>query len=110
MSDLKQEKETFSGGFAVFFATLGSAVGLGNIWRFPYVAGANGGGAFVLLYILFVVLICVPIMIGEMAMGRRGHGSVVGSVNRLVAAEGAWPVWRVIGWLSLIIPFFGLSY
>lgn len=102
--------EVWTSKLAFLFATAAAAIGLGSLWRFPYVAGANGGGAFVILYIVFVALICVPIMIGEMAMGRRGHGSVIGSMNRLIAAEGAWPVWRVIGWLSLTIPFFGLSY
>jgi len=102
--------EVWTSKLAYLFATAAAAIGLGSLWRFPYVAGANGGGAFVLLYILFVLAICVPIMIGEMAAGRRGHGSVIGSMRRLIEAEGAWPGWRVIGWLSLAIPFFGLSY
>lgn len=102
--------EVWTSKFAFLFAAAAAAIGLGSLWRFPYVAGANGGGAFVLLYIGFVLAICVPIMIAEMAMGRRGHGSVIGSMKRLVAEEGASPAWRVIGWLSLLIPFFGLSY
>lgn len=102
--------EIWTSKLAFLFATAAAAIGLGSLWRFPYVAGANGGGAFVILYIIFVLLICVPIMIGEMAMGRRGHGSVIGSMRRLISDEGAWGGWRVIGWLSLIIPFFGLSY
>ncbi|SMF60933.1 sodium-dependent transporter [Allosphingosinicella indica] len=102
--------EVWTSKLAFLFATAAAAIGLGSLWRFPYVAGANGGGAFVLLYILFVLVICVPIMIGEMAMGRRGHGSVIGSMNRLIRAEGAWSGWRAIGWLSIAIPFFGLSY
>lgn len=102
--------EVWTSKLAFLVAAAAAAIGLGSLWRFPYVAGANGGGAFVLLYIAFVLAICVPIMIAEMAMGRRGHGSVIGSMRRLIDAEGASPVWRMIGWLSLLIPFFGLSY
>lgn len=102
--------EVWTSKLAFILAAAAAAIGLGSLWRFPYVAGANGGGAFVVLYIVFVLLICVPLMIAEMAMGRRGHGSVIGTMERLVNAEGASPAWRVIGWLSLAIPFFGLSY
>ncbi|HEY8803637.1 MAG TPA: sodium-dependent transporter, partial [Clostridium sp.] len=56
----KNKREVFSTGFAVFFATLGSAVGLGNIWKFPYLLGTNGGGAFLLVYLLCVVLVGIP--------------------------------------------------
>ncbi|AHE52712.1 sodium-dependent transporter [Sphingomonas sanxanigenens] len=103
-------REVWTSKLAYLYATAAAAIGLGSLWRFPYVAGANGGGAFVILYILFVGIICLPIMIGEMAVGRRGHGSVIGSMRRLVAAEGASRAWLAIGWLSLTIPFFGLSY
>lgn len=107
-SDRKSERWTSHAAF--LFATAAAAIGLGSLWRFPYVAGANGGGAFVLLYMLFVLLLCAPLMIAEMAMGRSGHGSVVASVRRLIRAENASPIWVVVGWLSLLIPFFGLSY
>ncbi|HWU01776.1 MAG TPA: sodium-dependent transporter [Novosphingobium sp.] len=92
------------------FATAAAAIGLGSLWRFPYVAGANGGGAFVLVYVGFIAMLCVPLMIAEMSIGREGLGSVVGSLRRLVAQEQLSPLWRVIGWLSLAVPFFGLSY
>lgn len=57
------KRETFSTSLTVFFATLGSAVGLGNIWKFPYMTGMNGGGAFILVYLLFVLLLGIPIML-----------------------------------------------
>lgn len=103
-------RDVWTSQFGFLFATAAAAIGLGSLWRFPYVAGANGGGAFVLVYIFFVLLLCVPLMIAEMAMGRSGHGSVIASVRRLVRAEGVSRSWVVVGWLSLLIPFFGLSY
>lgn len=95
---------------AFLFAAVGAAVGLGNLWRFPYVAGENGGGAFILVYLLFVFLLGVPIMAAEMTIGRRGGSSAVGSVNRLIAAERRPAFWKLIGGLSVLIPFVGLSY
>ena len=103
-------REIWSSKLGFLLATSAAAIGLGSLWRFPYVAGVNGGGAFVLLYILLIAVICTPLMIAEMVMGRRGHGSVVRSMARLIAAESAHPAWRIIGWLSLAVPFFGLSY
>lgn len=92
------------------FAAAGAAIGLGNLWRFPFLAGENGGGAFVLVYIGFVILVGVPIMIAELAIGRRGGGSAVLSLKRLISAEDAHPAWQIIGWLSILVPWIGLSY
>ncbi len=100
----------WSSRFSFLYSASAAAIGLGSLWRFPYVAGSNGGGAFVLLYIGFVILLCIPIILAEMVIGKRGHGSTVGSVNHLVKEEKASSAWRTIGWLSLLIPFFGLSY
>lgn len=102
--------ETWTSRTAFLAAAVGAAVGLGNLWRFPYVAGENGGGAFILLYIGFVFLLGVPIMAAEMVIGRRGHNSAVTSMTRLVEGERLSPAWKAIGWLSLLIPFVGLSY
>lgn len=95
---------------AFLLATIGGAVGLGNLWRFPYIAGENGGGGFVLIYLGLVLLLGLPLVAGEMLLGRRGHQSAVATMAALVRAEKARPFWRVIGWLSLIIPIVGLSY
>lgn len=86
-------RETFSSGLAVFFATLGSAVGLGNIWKFPYLTGKFGGGAFLLVYLLCVLLIGLPIMLGEFYIGRRTRRNVVGAFNQLAPGT----PWRGIG-------------
>lgn len=92
------------------FAAAGAAVGLGNLWRFPFVAGENGGGAFVLIYIALLLLVGVPIMIAELAIGRRGGGSAILTIKRLISQEHAHPAWKVIGWLSVMVPWIGLSY
>lgn len=103
-------RDVWTSTFAFLYAAAAAAIGLGSLWRFPYVAGANGGGLFVILYIFFVVVLCVPLMIAEMSIGRRGHASAVKSVDSLVEHEQAWRGWRLVGWLSIAIPFFGLSY
>ena len=95
---------------AFLLAAIGGAVGLGNLWRFPYVAGEYGGGAFVLVYLAFVFLLGAPLMAGEMLLGRRGHRSPVNSIAALVRDENASGFWRAIGWISILVPFLGLSY
>ena len=95
---------------AFLLAAVGGAVGLGNLWRFPYIAGENGGGGFVLLYIGFVFLLGLPLLAGEMLLGRRGGHSPVNSIRRLIREENAPAAWNSIGWLSLLVPFIGLSY
>lgn len=102
--------DVWTSRIAFLYAAAAAAIGLGSLWRFPYVAGANGGGAFVLLYLVFVFALCVPLMLAEMWIGRRGHGSAVASVAKVIDEQRAWPGWRLIGWLSILIPFLGLSY
>jgi neurotransmitter:Na+ symporter, NSS family len=91
-------------------AAAGSAVGLGNIWRFPYVAGENGGGAFVVVYLLCIVLIGIPIMTSEILLGRAGRQSPIHSMRDLAAASGANPLWQLIGWMGAIAGFMILSF
>jgi len=95
---------------AFLLATIGGAVGLGNLWRFPYVAGDNGGGGFVLIYLAFVFLLGLPVIAGEMLLGRRGHGSAIRSMAELLREHQAPGAWRAIGWLSIVVPLVGLSY
>ena len=110
MADVAETKSSWSSRPAFLLATIGGAVGLGNLWRFPYVAGEYGGGGFVLVYLAFVFLLGVPLMAGEMLLGRRGHRSPVNSIAALVRSENAPVFWRAIGWLSILVPFIGLSY
>lgn len=91
-------------------ATVGGAVGLGNLWRFPFITGENGGGGFVLVYLGFVFLLGLPVLAGEMMLGRRGQKSAINSVNDIVAAEGANAFWRAIGLGSILVPFIALTY
>lgn len=94
----EEKRETFSSSIAIFFATLGSAVGLGNIWKFPYLTGINGGGAFVLIYLICVLLVGIPIMISEFYIGRKSRTNVVGAFTRLKAS----PYWKVIGYMGVL--------
>lgn len=93
--------------FGFIMAAAGSAVGLGNIWRFPYLTGENGGAAFVLVYILCVVLVAVPMLINEIAIGRLTGKNPVGAVQKL----GGNKLWTtLVGILPLIVTFVVLSY
>lgn len=91
-------------------AAAGSAVGLGNIWRFPYVAGENGGAAFVLAYLVCIFLIGVPIMVAEITLGRAGRKSPINTMQALTAQSGAWGGWQVVGWMGALAGFMILSF
>ena len=88
------------------FAAAGSAIGLGNLWRFPYIAGTYGGGAFVLIYLLAVIAIGLPIMVAELLIGRSAQLSPVGAFTRL--GKNKW--WKLVGWLGVASGFVILSY
>lgn len=92
----QREEWGTSTGFVL--ATIGSAVGIGNIWRFSYVAGENGGGAFLVVYALSVILVGLPIVIGEMALGRRAAADAVAAF----ATGAPRSVWRYAGWVAVI--------
>ncbi len=96
MSTIKQDRGKWGSRIGFVFAAAGSAIGLGNIWRFPYVAGENGGAAFVFLYIFFVLIIGVPVMISELAVGRRTERNPVGAFRQL-APKSWWPGVGVLG-------------
>jgi len=94
---------------AFLMASIGAAVGLGNLWRFPYITGENGGGAFVLIYIAFVLILGIPLIMAELALGRAGKMSAIGTMTKMVRA-GHHPFWKIIGWLSILVPLMGLTY
>ena len=85
-------------------------MGLGNIWRFPYMAGENGGGAFVMVYLVCVALIGLPIMMAEVMLGRRGRQSPIRTMLSLARSEGHSGGWSVIGWMGMLAGFLILSY
>lgn len=103
--DNSRPHETWSSRAAFLLAAIGAAVGLGNIWRFPYLAGEYGGSAFVLVYILCIALVGVPILIAELMMGRRGGMSPIGTMTVLAREAGASPHWRKAGWLAVATIF-----
>ncbi|MCX7904432.1 MAG: sodium-dependent transporter [Caloramator sp.] len=99
------KREKFSSSFSVFLATLGSAIGLGNIWRFPYITGMNGGGAFLFVYLICVLLVGIPVMISEFFIGRKTRLNPVLAFEKLGGRK-----WSVVGYMgiiaSLLIMFF----
>jgi NSS family neurotransmitter:Na+ symporter len=91
-------------------AATGSAVGLGNIWKFPYIAGENGGGAFVLVYLLCIAAIGLPLMMAEIMIGRRGRQNPVNALRSLAKEEKKSSSWAVTGWIGIVAGFIILSY
>ncbi|MGE4267851.1 MAG: sodium-dependent transporter [Deferribacterales bacterium] len=96
----------WSGRLGFTLAAVGSAVGLGNIWKFPYITGMNGGGAFVLVYLLAIVICGLPLLIAELLIGRESQKDVVGTFKHLSKN----PFWSNIGWINFIASYVILSY
>ena len=92
--------QTWSSGWTFILAAVGAAVGLGNIWKFPYIVGVSGGGAFVLVYLVCVLLIAIPILIGELLIGRLGHHSPPVAARQVAEDSGRSANWSIIGWMS----------
>ena len=103
-------RKRWSSRGSFILATTGAAVGLGNVWRFPFLAGENGGAAFVLVYLAFAFLIGVPVITAELALGRMGHRSPIGSAKAIIREQGAHAGWQIIGVVSLLVPFLGFTY
>jgi NSS family neurotransmitter:Na+ symporter len=95
----------FSGRIGFILAAAGSAVGLGNIWRFPYLAGQNGGAAFLLIYLICVFLLCFPVMVGEIAIGRKANSDAYGSYKKIGGGG-----WGYLGFFGILAGIFILSF
>jgi neurotransmitter:Na+ symporter, NSS family len=95
----RAQRDAFASTLGAFAATVGSAIGLGNIWKFPYLTGSNGGAAFVLTYLLAVALVALPVMVVEHVIGRRMRLDAVQAYGRLVPRQ---PWWSLIGWAGLV--------
>jgi len=93
--------------FGFILAAVGSAIGLGNIWKFPYITGEFGGGAFVIVYLGCVVLVGLPLMIAEFMIGRRAQQNPVGAFQKLHREGSAW---QITGWLGVASGFIILSF
>lgn len=101
---------TWSSRFAYILAATGSAVGLGNIWKFPYITGENGGGAFVLVYLACVLLIGIPVMMAETMLGRRSQRNPIEAMELLTKESNADSNWHYLGWMGVIAGLLILSY
>jgi neurotransmitter:Na+ symporter, NSS family len=91
-------------------AAVGAAVGLGNIWKFPYVAGVSGGGAFVLVYVASVVIVAIPILVAELLIGRHGSHSPPVAMATLARAAGRSGAWKMVGWMGVTVGFLIATY
>lgn len=95
----------WSSRFAFLMASVGFAVGLGNIWRFPYVTGENGGGAFVIIYLACAIGIGVPILMAELLIGRRGQGMPTAAMAAVARESGRSENWRIVGAMGLLAAY-----
>lgn len=102
----KLARENWASRLGFMLAAMGSAVGLGNIWRFSYVAGENGGGAFLLLYLGCVLIIGIPVLLVEFSIGKKGQSDVIGSFQKLAPGKS----WSLIGYLGIGSAFLILSF
>ncbi|MBQ1168341.1 MAG: sodium-dependent transporter, partial [Bacteroidales bacterium] len=102
----KKNKDAFSSNFGMIAAAIGSAIGLGNLWRFPYLVGQNGGAAFIIVYLIITLLLCTPILLSEMVIGRRGGGSPRGAYVKVTGRKG----WGVAGILGMLTCFMIMSF
>ena len=100
------KRDSFGSRLGALLAMAGSAVGLGNLWRFPYLVGENGGAAFIFIYIAFSFLICMPIFISEFVIGRRSQSNAYATFRDL--SGGSW--WRFVGFVTVIVPLVVVSY
>ena len=99
----------FTSRFAFLMAAIGSAVGLGNLWRFPFQTGQNGGAAFVIVYLVCVVFVAYPILMSELSVGRHKGLSAVGSTTQLAIDSGKSANWAVVGWVGILAAFSALT-
>lgn len=100
-------REHFGSRVAVIFAMAGSAIGLGNIWRFPYIVGEHGGAAFIIIYVLATLLVSLPVFIAEVSLGRRSRTSAYGAMSHLRPGTKKW---KAAGMLAVLIPTLIASY
>jgi NSS family neurotransmitter:Na+ symporter len=100
-------RENWGSRFGFIMATAGFAVGMGNIWRFPYIAGEGGGGAFILIYLIFTILIGVPLLTAEISLGRKAQLTPIAGMKKLA---GKSKFWQSIGWVEIIAAILIMAY
>jgi NSS family neurotransmitter:Na+ symporter len=102
--------KTWSSGITFMLAAVGAAVGLGNIWKFPYVAGVSGGGAFVIVYVVCVVFVAIPILISELLIGRCGRGSPPIAMGKVAERAGRSGSWSLVGFMGMLVGYLIATY
>lgn len=102
----QEQRGAFSSHFGTMMAVVGSAVGLGNIWRFPYLAGVNGGAAFLLLYLVLILLVGLPLILSEFILGRATHRGAVGAFKQLAPRS----KWYLVGYMGVVAGFCILGF
>ena len=110
MEDISRKTENWGSRFGFLMAAVGSSVGLGNFWRFPYTAADNGGGAFIVIYLLCVLLIGLPLLMAEYSLGRKSGMSAIEGIQSLARAEGKSQNWGIVGWVGSLTAFFILTF
>ncbi len=104
---MTKQREHWGSKLGFIMATAGSAIGLGSLWRFPYIIGQNGGGAFVILYLAFTFFIGIPVFIAELVIGRSTQKGAINSYQSLAKPNSNW---KMAGWLNVVTNFLVLSY
>jgi NSS family neurotransmitter:Na+ symporter len=107
---MSRRPDFWSSPTGFILATIGAAVGLGSIWKFPYEVGANGGGAFILFYFLGLALIVFPLMLVEFAIGRRGRADAADAIANVAQNVGSSRAWALIGLMGIVTAFLILSF
>lgn len=110
MADIGRKTDTWGSRFGFIMAAVGSSVGLGNFWRFPYTAGENGGGAFIVIYLICVALVGLPVLMAEYGMGRKSGMSAIEGVQSLARAQGKSQYWGIATWVGSLTAFFILTF
>ena len=100
---LSKNQEQWSSSYGFLLASVGFAVGMGNIWRFPFVTGQNGGSAFLIIYLACALLIGLPLLITELTIGRRGRSSAPGSIIKVAEESHASKSWGKVGSLGVFL-------
>lgn len=110
MAAIGRKTDTWGSRFGFIMAAVGSSVGLGNFWRFPFTAGENGGGAFIVIYIACVILFGLPVLMAEYGMGRKSGMSAIEGIHSLARTEKKTQNWGFVGWVGSLAAFFILTF
>jgi NSS family neurotransmitter:Na+ symporter len=105
-----KKHENWSTRTTFLLAAVGAAIGLGNIWKFPYITGQNGGSAFVLVYLLSIVFVALPILIAEIMLGRWGKQSPPNAMRIVASSQGRSKSWSIVGWLGMLAAYLIATY